>query len=110
MKKRNLLFLFALNAENAKVGACVLEAIKRNVDATAAPAWIDSRGVGVFISSNLTNDQIWKQSIPELKTHSDRAVFQNALLLELGHSHLGYPETKAMAWLNSHATAEHPPE
>lgn len=109
MEKRNFLFLFALNASNAKVGAAILEAIKRNVDSTAAPAWIDSRGVGVFISSSLTKQEIWKKSMPNLQTQAERETFRDALLLELGKAHLGFPETKGVAWLNSHATAEQPP-
>src|SRR3990167_6199930 len=97
MEKRNFLFLFALNKENAAVGKAILDTIKRNVDRTAAPAWIDSRGVGVFISSALTKAEIWKKSMPNLQAQSERATFQNALLLELGSRHLGYPETKGMA-------------
>jgi len=103
MSKRNFLFLISLSEENANFGKTVLDNIKRKIDATSAPAWIDSRGVGIFISTDLQPQEIWSRAAPDLKTTEERQTFRDALLLELGYNHLGHSESRAMAWLNSHA-------
>lgn len=110
MAKKNFLFLLALTQANPKLGVSALEKIRRLLDPSASPAWIDSRGVGIFLATDLPVHEVWRLSIPELKTHADRQSMRDVLILELGTHHLGFPETKGMAWLNSHATVEHPPE
>ena len=79
-----------------------LAGIKRDIDSGAAPLWIDSKGIGIFVSTPKTSRDIWKAAFPEEQTQAQRESMKDMLVLELGVDCLGWPDTKAMAWLNSH--------
>ncbi len=104
-RRKNFLLLLALSKDQASYAQGLLARIKRDVDASASPAWIDSRGAGIFISSALSSRDLWKLSIPDHLPSTERDAFRDMLVLEIGKDSLGYPESKAMAWLNSHRPA-----
>ena len=106
MAHKRFLLLLSLNKESAAYGKGMLARIQRDVDANAAPHWIDSRGIGVFISSPRTIREIWTLAIPTQLSPEERRAFQDMLILQIGKETLGFPETRAVAWLNSHPHAD----
>ena len=102
MAYRRYLVLISMSAENVKVGQMALAGIKRDLDPHAAPLWIDSRGVGIFVSTPKGSREVWRACFPDEQSAKQRAGLKDMLVLEVGHDCLGWPETKAMAWLNSH--------
>lgn len=96
---RCFLLLLSLNAANASVGQTVLAKIKRDIDANATPAWIDSRGVGVLISTAVSSRELWTTAFGDLPTGAAQTM-RDALLLQIGPDWQGFPESKAGAWLN----------
>ncbi|WP_074578037.1 hypothetical protein [Polaromonas sp. JS666] len=100
--KRNYLLLLSLSAATAAVGKEFMARIKMNVDATAAPLWIDSRGIGVFLSTKLPARQIWLHAFPDSLTFAQRDALRDLLIIQVGPDVAGPPEAKSIAWLNSH--------
>jgi hypothetical protein len=105
-KKSNFLLLVAQNKENAGILNALYSKIKRDIDSTASASWIDSQGAGIFISTHLPPQEIWRLSIPDLKTTEERQSLSQVLVLELGYRHWSPGNTKGLGWLNGHATAE----
>ena len=100
-EKKSFLMLLALNAANAAVGRAVLDRIKKDVDANASPVWIDSRGVGGFISSDLPAWKIWNSAFPDSLTQDQKMLLKDILVVEVGPDWAGPREAKHSAWLNS---------
>ena len=105
MPHRRYIVLMSLSKENAKVGQMALAGIKRDIDPSAGPLWIDSKGVGIFLSTSMSAREIWKAAFPQEQASSEREGMKDMLVLELGADCLGWQDTKAMAWLNSHPAA-----
>lgn len=104
--KRNFLLLLSLNKENALMGKAVLDKIKLSIDATAAPAYFHSAGIGVLMWTDLSAREVWQKMWPENLSPTQKESFRDAMLLQLGTDHATHPESKVGAWLNSHPTGE----
>ena len=102
MTHRRYIVLMSLSKDNAEVGKMALAGIKRDIDPSAGPLWIDSKGVGIFVSTSLSAADVWKAAFPQEQTAKQREGMKDMLVLELGANCLGWPDTKPMAWLNSH--------
>lgn len=100
--KRNYFLLLSLSQSTAVIGKEFMVRIKTKVDPTAAPLWIDSRGIGVFLSTEIPARQIWRQAFPDTLTFDQRQVLRALLIVQVGSDFAGPPESKPMAWLNSH--------
>lgn len=100
--KRNYLLLLSLSQATAAVGKEFMARIKAKVDSTAAPLWIDSRGIGVFLSTELPARQIWLHAFPESLTLDQRQALKDLLIVQVGPDFAGPSESRHVAWLNSH--------
>lgn len=101
LEKKSFLMLLSLNATNAAVGRAFMERIKKDVDANASPLWIDSHGIGVFISSDLPAWKIWAAAWPESLTNDQKMTLKDVLLVQVGPDWAGPSGAKHTAWLNS---------
>lgn len=102
MKGSNsFLLLLSLNTKQASVAKAVLARIKANVDPHAAPLWIDSSSVGVFITTDLPAHQVWRHAYPESLSLDERNAMQTYLIVQVGPGFAGPPDSKFVAWLNS---------
>lgn len=99
MRKSNYLFLLALNERSAKLGREILANIKERVDATAAPAFLHSAGVGIFMSSALSSLEIWEKVWPANLSEIERKALRDAIVVELGSDFTGFQQGKPSAWL-----------
>lgn len=101
MEKKHFLFLLSLNASNAKVGKAVLEKVKRDLDVTASPLWIDAHGLGIFISTDLSAWNAWRKLFPETLSRDEQMLMRDGLLVQVGPDYAGPRDAKTTAWLNS---------
>lgn len=100
--KRNYLLLLSLSQTAATVGKEFMARIRANVDPLAAPLWIDSRGIGVLLSTELPARQIWLHAFPDSLTLDQRQTLRDLLIVQVGPDFAGPHESKPVAWLNSH--------
>ena len=101
MEQKTFVLLLSLNKDNAKVGKELLARIKRDVDASAGPLWVDSKGIGVFISTPHPAWKVWKLAFPDTLDKEDRMALQDLLILQVGPDFYGNPNARAVAWMNS---------
>ncbi|WP_342617195.1 hypothetical protein [Rhodoferax sp. GW822-FHT02A01] len=102
MEKKNFLMLLSLTASNAAVGKAVIGRLKEKVDPAASPLWIDSRGVGVFITTDLPVYRIWYEAFPDNIAREDQMTMKNVVLVQIGPDwYAGDNQTTYGAWLNS---------
>lgn len=93
--------LISLSQDNASVGTTVHANLARQVDNTCRPQWVDSKGVGIMVSTSLAAREVWAAALDGLATHQ-RETLRDMLVLEIGQQSLAWPESRAGAWLNSH--------
>lgn len=101
MAKNNYLMLLSMNKDSAAAARAFLARIKANVDATASPQWIDSKGIGIFISTDLKAWQVMKHAWPDTLTKDQIMDLQDFLILQVGPDWHGTGDSKASAWLNA---------
>ena len=106
--KRTFVLLVSLSDANAAFGKALFERIQRNIDSTAKTAWVDSKGVGVFMQTDLSGRGVWREAFPKDLPDDQFAHFRDAILLEIGSENLAFPDTRAGAWLNSHRIGQSP--
>lgn len=102
MEKKSFLMLLSLSKENPAVGKAVLDRVKLKVDSGATPKWIDAKGAGIFITTDLPAWKIWKETFPEQLPRDDQMAMKDLLLVQVGPDwYAGDNQTTYAAWLNS---------
>lgn len=100
-EKRSFLMLLSTNKDSAVAAKAFLARIKANVDPTASPQWIDSKGIGVLISTDLPAWKVWREAWPESLSRDQQMDLQNFLIVQVGPDWHASGEDKAAAWLNA---------
>ncbi|WP_395055215.1 hypothetical protein [Polaromonas sp.] len=101
MEKTKFLMLLSLSKTNLAVGKKVLDTVKAKIDPAAAPLWIDSQGVGLFMESDLPAWQIWQHMKLEMPLDDWTAV-KELLVLQIGPGWYARDnQTKAAAWMHA---------
>lgn len=103
MEARNYLVLMALTKATAVFGVGVLERLRAEVDPKANPLWVDTGGVGIFISTPMSAAQIWSHALPEHLRVEQATAVKDTLILELGADHRGVDGSRAIEWLRRRA-------
>lgn len=101
MEKRSFLMLLSLSKETAAIGKALMDRIRANVDPNAAPLWVDSKGVGVFISTDLPSWRIWSAAFPETLDREDQMKMKDLLIVQVGPEWEAPRDGKPGAWLNA---------
>jgi hypothetical protein len=101
MATKQFLLLLSLSASTAAIGKEFMGRIKTQVDANASALWIDSRGIGVFVTTELPAHQVWKHAFPDSLTLDQRQVLKDLLIVQVGPDFAGPSDSKSVAWLNS---------
>ena len=101
MNKTTFLLLLSMNKENAAAAKAFLSRINKSVDATASPVWVDSRGIGVLISTDLSAKKVWHQAWPDTLTKDQAMDIQDFLIVEVGPDWEAKRDSKHAGWLNS---------
>lgn len=99
-EKRNYLVLISASKENASLAQLLLKNIQQHIDSKAAPLWIDSRGIGVFVSTDLVAYEIWQAAIQS--NTLDIKDTRDLLVVELGDDWAARRDAKTEHWLSTH--------
>lgn len=78
-EKRNYLVLISASKDNAALAQKFLKNIQSLVDKIAAPLWIDSKGAGVFVSTDLVASEIWAATL-EGTSHGGTTSIKDVLV------------------------------
>lgn len=102
--KRNYLALISVTKDNASLVQVLLKNIQKNIDEKASPLWIDSKGVGVFLSTELTAHDVWSLAISKDRP-DDLHELKDILILEIGSDWAARKEAKTANWLKNNVGA-----
>jgi hypothetical protein len=99
--KMTFLVLLSLSKVNPKVAKTVWDGLKKNVDPSAAPLWVDSHGAGIFITTDLPAWKAWKTAGVQLSL-DDWMDVKDLLVLQVGPDWYARDnQTKPAAWMNA---------
>lgn len=101
MEKSNFLLLLSMNKDSGPAAKAFLMRIKTSIDQNAEPLWIDSKGIGVFITTDLPTWKIWQQAWPDTLTKDQAMDLQNFLVVQVGPGWEASRDGKPAAWLNA---------
>ncbi|MBV6273062.1 hypothetical protein KVP09_09050 [Alcaligenaceae bacterium CGII-47] len=104
---RKYLMLVSASSDNAKAIQKVLANLKSTVDKNAAPLWIDSKGIGIFISTDLVAQEIRSAAFEGVP--GDFNDIKDAVVLEIGADWYARDNTATKNWLTPHVGAPLPP-
>lgn len=99
--RRQYLVLIAASKDNASMAQKLLENLKAHVDERAAPLWIDAKGIGVLLTTELVASEIW-QAMFQKAPGQDYGDTRNMLVVELGKDWAARRDDKIEHWLASH--------
>lgn len=98
---RHYLVLISASKDNASLAQKLLENLKKHVDERAAPLWIDAKGIGVLLTTDLVASDIWREMFQK-EPGQDYGDTRNMLVLELGQDWAARRDDKIEHWLASH--------
>ena len=98
---RQYLVLIAASKDNASLAQKQLENLKKHVDERAAPLWIDAKGIGVLLTTDMVASEIWRAMFQK-EQGQDLGDTRNMLVLELGKDWAARRDDKIEHWLASH--------
>lgn len=101
MEKSNFLLLLSMNKDSAPAAKSFLARIKSSIDPNAEPLWIDSKGIGVFISTDLPAWKIWQQAWPQTLTKDQAMDLKDFLIVQVGPDWEAKRDGTSAAWLNA---------
>ncbi|NYT25363.1 hypothetical protein H0A73_17320 [Alcaligenaceae bacterium] len=100
-EKRNYLVLISASKDNAALAQKFLKNIQSLVDKNAAPLWIDSKGAGVFVSTEQVASEIWSDTL-DGTNHDDATSIKDILVVEVGADWAARRDAKTEHWLSTH--------
>ncbi|WP_244976784.1 hypothetical protein [Achromobacter piechaudii] len=105
---RQYLVLIAASKDNASLAQKQLENLKKYVDDRAAPLWIDAKGIGVLLTTDMVASEIWRAMFQK-DAGQDLGDTRNMLVLELGKDWAARRDDKIEHWLATHVGNPLPP-
>lgn len=99
-EKRNYLVLMSASKDNASTAQLLLKNIQTYVDPKAAPLWIDSKGAGIFVSTELVALEVWTEALQSRSV--DLNDTRDLLIVELGNDWAARRDAKTEHWLSTH--------
>ncbi len=99
--RQQYLVLISAGKDNAALAQRILKNIQEAVDPTAAPLWIDAKGIGVFVSTELVAWEIRAAALPS-KDADQLTDVRDILVLEIGKDWAARKDAKTEHWLSTH--------
>lgn len=99
--QRNYLVLISASKDNAALAQKYMKNIQSLVDKSAAPLWIDSKGAGLFVSTDLVASEIWSATLDGIN-HEESISTKDVLIVELGEDWAARRDAKTEHWLSTH--------
>lgn len=106
-QKRPFLILMSASKVNAALAQKLLKNIQTYVDKAASPLWIDAKGIGVFLTTDLVASEIWRETFQSEKPE-DLADTRDFLIVELGSDWTARRDAKTEHWLSTHVGSPRP--
>jgi hypothetical protein len=100
---KNYLMLVSASKDNAKAIQDVLANLKNTVDKNASTLWIDSKGIGVFITTDLVAADIRAAAFEGAS--NDFSDVKDAVIIEVGNDWYASKDTPMKNWLTAHVGA-----
>ncbi|MGP1613690.1 MAG: hypothetical protein ACTS5Y_01275 [Pollutimonas bauzanensis] len=100
---KNYLMLVSVSKDNAKAIQNVLTNLKETVDKNAWPLWVDSKGLGVFIKTDLVAGEIRHAAFQGVA--GDFTDIKDALVVEVGPDWYASDDSPMKNWLTAHVGA-----
>lgn len=100
---RNYLMLVSVKKDNMTAVQKALDNLKKTVDKNAQSLWIDSRGIGVFITTGMVASEIRAATFQGVS--GDFTDIKDAVVIEIGSDWYASDETNIKNWLTAHAKA-----
>ncbi len=100
-EKRNYLVLISASKDNAALAQKFMKNIQDLIDKNAAPLWIDSKGAGVFITTDLVANEVWKATLDGVNQEEGTSI-KDVLVVELGADWAARRDAKTEHWLSTH--------
>jgi|GEM_PF-485208 len=107
--ERCYLILISASKDNAAMAQKLLRNIQQHVDKSASPLWIDSKGIGVFVSTRLVASGIWKAAFQSDKTGQFEES-RDFLIVQLGEDWATRRDAKTEHWLATHLSGRPAPD
>jgi hypothetical protein len=98
--RKNFLMLVSASKDNAKSIQSVLANLKETVDKNAWPLWVDSKGLGVFINTDLVASEIRQAAFQVVS--GDFTDIKDSLLVEVGADWYASEGSPMKNWLMAH--------
>lgn len=98
---KHYLVLMSATKDNAAMIQKILRNLQTGVDSRAAPLWIDSKGIGVFVASDLPAIDI-HAAMFDAAIKGEFGDSRDALVVELGRDWIGSLDAKYAHWLTTH--------
>lgn len=100
---KNYLMLISASKDNAKAIQSVMTNLKETVDKNAWPLWVDSKGLGVFIQTDLVAWEIRHAAFKGVT--GDFTDIKDALVVEVGADWYASDDSPMKNWLMAHVGA-----
>ncbi len=98
---RQYLVLISASRDNLALAQKIVKNIQTNVDKKASALWVDSRGVGLLVNTNLVASEIRREAlIIDMKSGPEDV--KGFLILEVGHDWSAPRDATSEHWLARH--------
>ncbi|HEY0294836.1 MAG TPA: hypothetical protein VGC69_05825 [Bordetella sp.] len=106
-ERRSYLLLIAASKDNAALVQQYHKNIQAHVDEKASPLWVDSKGIGILISTHLVAAEIWREMF-QTKDAIKEADTRDILIVEIGQDWAARRDAKTEHWLSTHVGTPRP--
>jgi hypothetical protein len=100
-ENRNYLVLISASKDNAALAQQIVKNIQTAVDKKAAPLWIDSKGIGLLVNTDLVAWEIRKEAL-NVDMKMAPQDLKSFLVLEIGPDWAAPKDATTEHWLASH--------
>lgn len=101
VERRPYLILVAASKDNLSMTQAIVQNIQKHVDTKSNPLWIDSKGIGIFVQTELVASVIQERAVAGLKKDQLEA-FKEMLVLEIGEDWFARKDAPTTVWLAKH--------
>lgn len=100
-EKRSYLALIAASKDNLALAQKIVKNIQNRVDKKASPLWVDSKGIGMLISTDLVAWEIQKEALM-LDMSMEPQDAKGFMVVEIGPDWCAPNDSATRNWLSMH--------
>lgn len=104
---RSYLILISASKDNLALIQKIHTNIQAKVDKKAAPLWVDSKGIGILVNTNLAAWEIRKEAL-NIDTKIGLEDLRGFLITEVGPDWAAHKDAKTEHWLTTYVGSPRP--